>query len=163
WERAAKWAKRRPAAAALIAVSVTALVLLFVVGLVFNAQVQHARQDVAAKVEEVDEQREAVKRATAEAEQERAQAREANRQAEQGPRVGGEGRAADGAGHWGESLVLCTEALRRDPNDPVRSEGHRMRIGSLLRRFPRLVHEFALGASCNVAMFSPDGKRVLTA
>jgi WD40 repeat protein len=54
WERTVKWARKRPALAALVAVSATAAALLLVLGLVFNARLQLALADVANKQVELD-------------------------------------------------------------------------------------------------------------
>src|SRR5205807_274119 len=51
WERAVKWARRRPAAAALVAVSVAAAAALLVVGLVYDARLRDATHDVEAERE----------------------------------------------------------------------------------------------------------------
>jgi predicted Ser/Thr protein kinase len=68
WERAVKWAKRRPALAALAGVSALAAAALLIVGLWFNA--------------EVATQKEAVKKVRAEADQELEKARKLNEQAQ---------------------------------------------------------------------------------
>ncbi len=49
WERAVKWARRKPALAALMTVSVAAAAVLLIGGLVFNAQLQFALRDVTTK------------------------------------------------------------------------------------------------------------------
>src|SRR5262249_51878509 len=46
WERAIKWARRRPAVAALVAVSVAAAAALLLTALVYNARLQVALKDV---------------------------------------------------------------------------------------------------------------------
>jgi WD40 repeat protein/tetratricopeptide (TPR) repeat protein len=76
WERAVKWARRRPAAAALVGVSVLAAAALLVVGLVYDARLRRALDDVEGqKTITVD--------VRAEAERERTAARQANTEAEQ--------------------------------------------------------------------------------
>jgi WD40 repeat protein/tRNA A-37 threonylcarbamoyl transferase component Bud32 len=66
-ERTWKWARRRPAVAALAATVLLACAALLVGGLIFNAQLQLALAEVA-------EQKEAIQRVRTEADQERAQA-----------------------------------------------------------------------------------------
>jgi tetratricopeptide (TPR) repeat protein len=70
WERALKWARRRPTAAALLAVSVLAGLALFLVGVAYNAQLREER-------DEADRQRRRAEHNAAQAIQEKKKA-EAN-------------------------------------------------------------------------------------
>jgi serine/threonine protein kinase len=56
-ERAVKWARRRPALAGLVAVSVTAVLSLLTVVLVANARLQQQRDHAREKQEEAEQQR----------------------------------------------------------------------------------------------------------
>ncbi len=74
-ERVVKWIKRRPALAALVGVSTTAAAALLIGGLIFNAQLQVAIEQVASKQGALDE-------ANRTADSDRAAARQANAQAQ---------------------------------------------------------------------------------
>lgn len=63
--------------------------------------------------------------------------------------------------NYGEALVWYAEALRHDQGDPGREPLHRMRLGSLLDRHPRLLHLWALKGPVWRCAFSPDGKRLV--
>jgi WD40 repeat protein/tRNA A-37 threonylcarbamoyl transferase component Bud32 len=67
WERAAKWARRRPAAAALVAVSVAAVVALLVLGVVFNARLGLRLAEIAALRGDVERESAAARQAGVEA------------------------------------------------------------------------------------------------
>jgi WD40 repeat protein/Flp pilus assembly protein TadD/tRNA A-37 threonylcarbamoyl transferase component Bud32 len=155
WERLVRWARRRPTAAALVAVSVLAAVALVVTNLVYSAHLGVALADV-------EEQRGEAERAQDEARRLREQAELANDQAnERLARV----NAADGMRHlargdWGEALLLFAEAVRVDPANPARQEMHRIRLGTTLRHFPRLAQVFIEGGRRR-PLFSPDGSRIL--
>jgi tRNA A-37 threonylcarbamoyl transferase component Bud32 len=69
WERTLKWARRRPTAAALLGVSVAALVVLIVVGLVYQEQLRQANLDLSKALADAKDQRDRAGR-----EHERAQA-----------------------------------------------------------------------------------------
>jgi uncharacterized protein (TIGR03067 family) len=77
WERAVKWARRRPAAAALVALSVLAALALFGLGWWYNRDLQEERDYALA-------QRDAATRAKEEAERQQRRARAILRQALQG-------------------------------------------------------------------------------
>ena len=75
-------------------------------------------------------------------------------------------------GDWREALGWFAEALRRDavreegaaPAPPSwREESHRIRLGSLLRRLPRLVQVWAPPVPVARAEFSPDGRLLVAA
>jgi WD40 repeat protein/Flp pilus assembly protein TadD len=58
------------------------------------------------------------------------------------------------------ALPWFAEALRLDQGDPGREEVHRVRLGAVLRQCPRLVQVWA---ETDLAQFSPDGQRIVTA
>jgi serine/threonine protein kinase len=76
WERSAKWARRRPAAAALLAVSMMAAAALLTVGLVYQSRLQRTNADLQQALIDVKNHRDVADRAREDAEQEhrRAQA-----------------------------------------------------------------------------------------
>jgi WD40 repeat protein/Flp pilus assembly protein TadD len=158
WERALKWARRRPAAAALVAVSVTAAAALLIGGLVFNAHLQFALQEVAAKKADVD-------RANDQANHERQKARLASLQAELhlGRALVADGFRQRGRRDWRGSLTLYAEALRRDHSDPSRAEAHRIRYAHALAAYPRLLEVLKHEAQVNMVEFSQDGRYFLSA
>jgi WD40 repeat protein/serine/threonine protein kinase/tetratricopeptide (TPR) repeat protein len=61
-------------------------------------------------------------------------------------------------GDYPAALPWLTEALRLDQGDPSREAVHRLRIGAVLQRCPRLTQVWE---GCRAA-FSPDGRRVVT-
>jgi WD40 repeat protein len=134
--RLLKWARRRPAAAALLAVSGLAG-LGFVAGVVVH-QVQLG---------------EALRRADASAEESRR--RLVRLHVTQGA------RSLD-AGDWLGALPWFAEALRLDEGHPGREQMHRVRLGCVLRQSPRLLRLwFHEGPVCQ-ARFNPEGRLVLT-
>ena len=60
------------------------------------------------------------------------------------------------------ALPWLAEALRLDSGDPAREEIHRLRLGSVLRRAPRLGHVWTHDGAIRKAAFSPDGRVVAT-
>ena len=67
-ERAVKWSKRRPALAALVAVSLLAVTSLLGVGLVYNARLREALQDTEVARQDAEEKGEAARESLAHAE-----------------------------------------------------------------------------------------------
>jgi eukaryotic-like serine/threonine-protein kinase len=62
WERTRKWIRRRPAAAALVAVSSLAVLTLVLVGLVYNRELQEALDDARKARAEAEERETTVRR-----------------------------------------------------------------------------------------------------
>jgi WD40 repeat protein len=81
WERAVKWARRRPAVAALVAVSGIAAAVLLLMGLMYNARLQVALRDVADAQARVADQEQAARTANQEAAIDRADAQQAKAKA----------------------------------------------------------------------------------
>jgi WD40 repeat protein/tetratricopeptide (TPR) repeat protein len=162
WERALRWARRHPAMAALLAalvgVSAAGTAALLIQGVRYNAQLQVASQEVAAR-------QALVERATTEAERERHEARLANLEAQQ--RLGQTNsvlafRHLDRGDSRG-ALTLFAEAMKVDQTDRERSEAYRIRFGTVLRQLPRLIQVLEPERPVNHVAFSPDGDRVLIA
>jgi WD40 repeat protein/tRNA A-37 threonylcarbamoyl transferase component Bud32 len=82
WERAAKWVRRRPAAAALVAVSAAAALTLLAGGLYFAGQLREERDFARAKQRDADHQRAQADRQRQRAEKGEADARLKNALAE---------------------------------------------------------------------------------
>lgn len=134
--RAVKWAHRRPAAAALLVVSSAALLTVVVGALIYNARLRSALDDVQAHAEE--SRRGLVRLCVA----------HGNRLLEEDDAFA--------------ALVWFTEALRLDEGKPEMEGVHRIRIAATLRYSPRLVQQWAHEGPVRQAVFSRDGRRVLT-
>jgi WD40 repeat protein len=135
-ERAVKWARRHPAAAALVLVSSLAVLALTAGGLVAHARV---RQALHAAERSAEERRQCLVRLQV-----------------------AEGARALEDDDWFTALVWFTEALRLDEAAGVSGEMHRIRIGAVLRQCPRLVQVWFHDGPVTQAQFSPAGDRVLT-
>jgi WD40 repeat protein/serine/threonine protein kinase/tetratricopeptide (TPR) repeat protein len=144
WERAAKWTRRRPGTAALLAAGVVLLVAAVVGGLARHAQLQ------------------------AEAE------REANRRAELEHALNLSRQrlvrltVANGAGLLDDgdligSLPWLAEAMRLEGDDPAREAVHRLRLGAVLEQCPRLAQVWFHADRINGVTFSPDGGLLVSA
>jgi eukaryotic-like serine/threonine-protein kinase len=162
WERTVKWARRKPAAAALVAVSIAAAMVLLIGGLVFNAQLQIERRDVANKQADLDQanvqikdQQEATKKAND-------AAREANELADQ--------RATRAKG-----ILLSAHSAVVRPANPglamaLAIEGAELSPGllannALLEALHACREQRTLSGHRDAVLFtafSPDGRRVLT-
>jgi WD40 repeat protein len=162
WERAIKWARRRPAVAALVAVSVAAAAALLITGLAYNAQLQVALGDVADAQARVADQEQAARTANqeaaldrADAEQAKAKARASLTQAE-GLRLTAQSEVVR-ADHPTLALLLAIEGAQR----------HRSFLANnaLLAAMDACWEERTLvGHEAEVfsAVFSPDGRQALT-
>jgi WD40 repeat protein/tetratricopeptide (TPR) repeat protein len=136
-ERTIKWAKRRPTLAALVAVSVLALVALFAGGVVHNARLAQAVQRAEDRAEE--------------ARQQLVRLHVAN-----GTRCVDEGNCF-------QAVSSFAEALRLDQGHADRETMHRRRIGAVLRQCPRLAQVWAHQGAVNAVQMGGDGRRVVTA
>jgi WD40 repeat protein len=169
WERTVKWARRRPAAAALVGVSVTAAAALLVTGLVFNTQLQAALEDVSARQTQLDvanqraqEQHAAAGKANEAAKEHQDAARKAALLAqERAVRAEGTLLSAHSAAvrptNPGLALLLGIEGARRAPGFLANS--------ALLAALDECAEERTLlghQGPVVAAEFSPDGRRVLT-
>jgi WD40 repeat protein len=135
-ERVLKWARRRPAAAALWIVSIVSLIVLAGGGVMYHLQLQRALQAEQAHAEE-------------------------SRQRLVRLHVAQGVHALD-SGDWFTALLWFSEALRLEKDDPERAKVHRLRLGTVAEGCPRLVQIWFHDGPVRHAQFSPDGKRVLT-
>src|SRR5262249_39229691 len=110
-ERTVKWARRRPAAAALLMVSCLAVLVLAVGGVLYQIHLSRALQD-------------------SERHREESRQRLVRLQVLQGAKCLEEG-------DWFTALVWFAEALRLEQGNPAREEMHRVRIAAVLRQSPR--------------------------
>ncbi|HEY7426921.1 MAG TPA: protein kinase, partial [Gemmataceae bacterium] len=142
-ERGVKWVRRRPALAAMLAVSAAALLALLVGGWV--AALNQSRSNLALRMAHRDLEK----------------ADQANRRALVRLNV------ANGTHYLGDedlfgSLIWFTRALKLE-EDGTRERSHRTRIATVLRECPRLGQLWCHDEEVTDVAFSPDGKWVLTA
>jgi WD40 repeat protein/predicted Ser/Thr protein kinase len=135
-ERGAKWVRRRPALAALLAVS--ALSLLVLLGGGWVAALQEARSIRALKKAQNDLQQTLIRLDVANG-----------------------AHYVDDEDLFG-SLIWLTRALTLEEDDS-RRQAHRTRIAAVLRECPRLGQLWFHEESVTDVTFSPDGRWVLTA
>ncbi len=136
-ERLAKWVRRRPAIAALSAITSLATLTLLAVSLVFTLRLGKARREI--QIESEKNRQGAVRLLVAEA-----------------------SRAVED-GDYFDALLPLVEALRDDLGHPVDENLQRRRIGSLLRHSPRLRQLWVHGAGIHHVALSPDGRRIASA
>jgi WD40 repeat protein len=135
--RAVKWARRRPAAAGLIAVSGLAVVLLAVTGVMYYLGLRRALD--RAERYAAENRRQLIRLQVT------------------------EGAHCLDEGDWFCGLVWFTEALRRDQDDLERVAMHRLRIGMVLRQCPALRGLWFHDGPVRHAEFSPDSRLVVSA
>jgi WD40 repeat protein/Flp pilus assembly protein TadD len=144
WERAIKWIKRRPGAAAMIATGVVLLFAVAAAGVLYNME-QRARA--------VREERHSAELGDALSESQRRLVRltvaNGARRLDEGNPIG--------------ALPWFAEALKLERDDPAREAMHRLRLAAVLGQCPRLAQVWFHSARVQVVAFSPDGKRILTA
>jgi WD40 repeat protein len=83
WERTAKWARRRPAAAALLAVSLLAVASIAILQVVYSARLHRALGDVTAAQENLAELEQDARRMAEDTAHDRAAAQRANERAQE--------------------------------------------------------------------------------
>jgi len=147
WERTLKWARRRPALAALYAVSAAALMAV----LLYNVWLQGALTDA-------NNQRAAAQKAQSAAEEALEQRRRQLVQV----------LMADGArlldeGDWFGAMLPLAQAFSLDQKDPARAAIHQVRLATILRQCPRLVQFWPHDGELRHVEFCPSGRQVLTA
>src|SRR5439155_11560005 len=119
WERGLKWAKRRPAVAALLGVCVVAVLALLGLGGWYHARLQNAFDEVSRRRDEVQEQhRQAVQRMV------RLNVATGMSLVDDGDLLG--------------SLPSLVDALRLESGNAEREEMHRIRLAAVIRQCPRL-------------------------
>jgi len=156
-ERAVKWAKRRPAAAALVGVSALALVSAVVAGTVYSAQLKTHNAELESALTEASQQRDT----TAPALKNEAVARRVTEttltdmQTAYGLMAGEQGDAP-------QALLWFAGALGQARQDPLREAANRVRWSTWFRQCPvpvnALPHESALLRSL---AFHPGGHFLL--
>jgi WD40 repeat protein len=135
-ERSVRWVRRNPTLATLIIVSTVAVLTMLVGSYLNNQSLRRAYRNVQRSEEEG---RRALVRLGV----------------EQGMSCLDDGHAALALSWFASTLELgCPEEQLRQ---------HRIRYGTTLRTLPQLAHMWVHNAPLRVALFSPDGKRVLMA
>jgi WD40 repeat protein/tetratricopeptide (TPR) repeat protein/tRNA A-37 threonylcarbamoyl transferase component Bud32 len=183
-ERGRRWCQRNPLPAALtgavaflvLAGAVGALVAIIQISTARVNEKQRATEAAASAAEANYEAARAIhnaarakdeeKKAKDAAEKEKAARFEAERVADENRELAGRVLVGSGAALLEKddlpgALVWFSEALIRDPNKE-RARLHAARLGSALRRCPRLTHLWAANARLLCAEFTPDGGRFLT-
>jgi WD40 repeat protein/predicted Zn-dependent protease len=168
-ERLVKWARRRPALAALVAVSALAAAALLVGGLVFSARLDEKSRELAAKEVEIDaanlraqENEAAAGQAREDVEKERRAAAKvgdmARRQFAQAHTLTGLRYLA--ADEFDSALSYFAEAVHVDPQaDADRDYRQRVRFHTVAQRLPRVVQLVEHPHPVRALAFSPDGRR----
>jgi WD40 repeat protein len=150
--RAWKWARRRPAAAGLIATGALALVAVFAVGLVYNRRVEAALEDVRLQKNEVEAREQQLR-----AERDRSQERLRKALFEQG-------RAERLAGQRWRSLELLAEAARESVTPELRQEAVESAAAPAVRRVRHIQRDnVGINGEEPCMAFSGDGKLLAAA
>jgi WD40 repeat protein/serine/threonine protein kinase/tetratricopeptide (TPR) repeat protein len=155
WYRFRKFARRNRVALAIAAAAALAGILALLGFFVSYAQIDAARGQAEANAEEERDARAAAGKAQKQAEDKAEESRQrlVRLTVAQGVRLMDEGNLLG-------SLPWFTEALRLDQGDAGREAIHRIRLAAALHQCPRLVQVWA---ETELAEFSPDGRRVVTA
>ncbi len=149
-ERLRHWGRRNPAVAGLAAALALLLLTIAVGSSVAAVQIARSRDAAEAHAASAN-----AARSQAESSAEESRARLVRLNVDKGMRL------VDGGEHLA-ALPWLAEALRLDAGDPTREEIHRLRLGSVLRRSPRLGHVWTHDGAIVHAAFSPDGRLVAT-
>jgi WD40 repeat protein len=142
WERARKWARRQPATATLIAVSLVAAVTLLGGGTWFTLRLHRANKEAEAArqtaLETAEESRTRLVRL-----------------------CGSTGNNYAEAGDWWTALLWYNRAWEAD-HGHGEAAGHRLRLAAILERCPRLVGVCFHTRRLLDATVDPAGRRILT-
>lgn len=142
-ERAVKWIRRRPTLAALLGTVAVAVLALIGGGIwAYQAVTKRAHEAEAAHAKATE-------------------AVELGRQRLVRLCVANGARQLD-AGDLLGSILWFAEGLKLDQSSPQAEAMHRKRLGATLDLSPRLVHVWAHEGPVNIALYSPDGLRILT-
>jgi WD40 repeat protein len=155
WYRFRKFARRNKVALAIAAATALAGVLALL-----GLSVSYAQIDAALGQADANAKQERAARAAAGEAQKQAEGKaEESRQRLVRLTVAEGARLMDEGNLLG-ALPWFAEALRLDQGDPGREAIHRIRLGAVLRQCPRLIQVWD---ETDLAQFSPDGRRVVTA
>ncbi len=135
WERAAKWVRRHPQRAALLALTLAAGLAAVILPAIFNVKLREANARAAQRAEE--NRRELVRFNVA------------------------RGVELLDQGDLSGSLLWFIEGLRLDQGHAEQERVHRTRMGAVLNQLPRLMQVIVHGTNMSNARFSPDGRQIL--
>jgi WD40 repeat protein/serine/threonine protein kinase/tetratricopeptide (TPR) repeat protein len=144
WERAVKWSRRRPGAAALLAAGVVVLLATIAGGLAWHARLKAEAEHEAARSADLqsalEQSRQRLVRLTV-----------ANgaHLLEEGDLIG--------------SLPWFAEAMQLERDNPDREAMHRLRLAAVLEQCPRLAQVWFHSGRVNDVAFSADGRQVVSA
>jgi WD40 repeat protein/tetratricopeptide (TPR) repeat protein len=165
WERLVKWSRRRPAAAALVAVSVLAFSSLLAGGLVYNAKLRAALRDTEAQRKLAEEHRAVAEeqRKTAEAQKAEAERRRIESERRRADGLLTEGNVMASVGRWKEAREKYADAraLLSELSAPTLAAD----IGTWQTYIssPLPINTFRGHArAIDAAAFSPDGRLALS-
>jgi WD40 repeat protein/serine/threonine protein kinase len=144
WERGLKWARRRPAVAALLAVSAVAGLTILGGSLWYNAR-------LSASIEATEQQKKETQQALDQARFELVRL-----YVTKGMQLVDDGNPV-------AALPWLTQAMVMEPNDLQQQATHRTRLAAVLRQCPRLVQLWFHERPLTSAEFTRDGHRVVTA
>jgi WD40 repeat protein/predicted Ser/Thr protein kinase len=153
-ERGAKWAKRHPARAALIAVSLAAIVAIVVMDQDNKARNLVLRQRAEAARDDAMKERE---NAMKESKRAMELAETSRRQLEQ--IKNGTGLRLLDKGDSSGALLWFVDALKLDQGGASHEENDRVRIGTVIQQCPMLVNLWTNQDPFSSVVESPDGKR----
>jgi eukaryotic-like serine/threonine-protein kinase len=157
-ERLARWCRRNPALAGLLAAVALLLLGVAVVSTGAAFRIAAARDEARQNAQDADQarQQEAEQRQGAEEQAEESRRRLVRFQVDSGAQLVEQGDLLG-------ALPRFAEALRLDPDDAAGAETHRLRLAATLRRSPRLVTLWAAEAGWGRAAFDPAGRLVASA
>ncbi|MBL8795865.1 MAG: protein kinase, partial [Planctomycetia bacterium] len=135
WERTVKWVKRRPAAAALLAVSALAFVSILGGSLYFNARLSHDKQVIRQRGEELLLQKETAETQRQRAEDNERQAQSAQKEAEREKRLAEERLEVARRSNYAFQLVQAASLSQREPRQGLEFLDDAERCPPALRDF----------------------------
>src|SRR5262249_28242235 len=113
WQRTAKWARRRPAAAALIAVSCVALLILAVIGgRLYDAELQSARDRADLAEQRQREQERGL-------EQQQREPQRVQELRSKGAKLLLEGQLAKATGNWADAKIHLASVVAKTGSEPL--------------------------------------------
>jgi WD40 repeat protein/serine/threonine protein kinase len=142
--RVRSWVRRRPTAAAVVAVTFAAGAMLIVAGSYNHAALRKAFVEVQKERDRAEDERRAARRRLVQL-----TVAEGNRHFENGDLL--------------RALPWFAEALRLEQDDAERAEVHRLRLAAVLPLCPRLVQVWSHDGRVSDVAFRPDGGQVATA
>jgi WD40 repeat protein/tRNA A-37 threonylcarbamoyl transferase component Bud32 len=142
--RVRSWVRRRPTAAALVAVTFAAAVMLLIAGSYSHAALRAAFLQAQKERDRAEDERRAARRRLVQL------------------------TVADGNRHFDNGDLLralpwFAEALRLEQDDAERAAVHRLRLAAVLPLCPRLVQVWMHDGRVTDAAFRPDGRQAATA